>query len=154
MPLKRRIVIGCVEPVDIPAFGLFGVEARVDTGALTSALHVENLEELAGGRVGFEVRSVRGRGKQRFVLPVSRRGQVRASTGALDARIFVATRVQLGAVLRRVEIGLVDRTKMEFRMLLGRSALAGYFVVDPALERTLARPRVSGRARKRRPGSA
>jgi hypothetical protein len=154
MPVKRRIVIGCVEPVDIPAFGLFGIEARVDTGALTSALHVENLEELAGGRVRFEVRAVRGRGRQRLVLPVVRRGQVRASTGMLATRIFVATRVQIGSVLRRVEMGLVDRRKMEFRMLLGRSALAGYFVVDPELERTLARPRVNARARRRRPGSA
>ena len=37
MASKPRLVIGCVEPVDIPSFGLFGLEARVDTGALTSA---------------------------------------------------------------------------------------------------------------------
>lgn len=138
MAAKRRLVIGCIEPVDIPSLGLFGLEARVDTGAQTSALHVENLRELGGGRVGFDVRPPRGRGaKQRFVLPVARRGRVRASTGALTSRVFVALRVQLGPTLRRVEVGLVDRRKMEFRMLLGRSALAGYFVVDPALERTL-----------------
>lgn len=154
MPSRRRLVIGCVEPVDIPSFGLFGLEARVDTGAHTSALHVENLEELPGGRVAFEVRPARGRGKkQRFVVPVSRRGQVRVSTGTVASRIFVATRVQLGDVLRRIELGLVDRRRMEFRMLLGRSALAGYFVVDPALERTLSAKAIAP-IRKRRPGSA
>jgi hypothetical protein len=159
MPAKRRIVLGCVEPVDIPSFGLFGVDARVDTGALTSALHVENLEELAGGRVRFDVRPARARDKKLcHVVTVARRGKVRASTGVLTSRVFVTARVQIGPVLRRVEVGLVDRRHMEYRMLLGRSALAGYFVVDPALERTLARtPRpgpVSARARKRRPGSA
>jgi hypothetical protein len=153
MPAKRRLVIGCVEPVDIPSFGLFGIEARVDTGALTSALHVENLEELPGGRVRFEVRPVHVRGKKLVqVVAMSRRGQVRASTGVLTWRVFVTTRVQIGPVLRRVELGLVDRRRMEFGMLLGRSALAGYFVVDPALERTLA-PRTTAPARRRRPGS-
>jgi hypothetical protein len=163
MAPKRRLVIGCVEPVDIPAFGLFGIEARVDTGALTSALHVESLTELPGERVAFEVRPVSGRGpKLRHVAPVARRGRVRTSTGRLAMRLFVVTRVQIGAVLRRVEIGLVDRRRMEFPMLLGRSALSGYFVVDPALERTLRPPhprakhplRINAKARKRRPGSA
>jgi hypothetical protein len=151
MASKRRLVIGCVEPVDIPSFGLFGLEARVDTGALTSALHVDGLTELGGGRVAFELGPVRGRGaKQRHVVSVARRGRVRVSSGALASRVFVAARVQVGPVLRRVEIGLVDRRKMEFRMLLGRSALAGYFVVDPALERTLEpRARATGPARKR-----
>jgi hypothetical protein len=155
MPSKQRLVIGCVEPVDIPSFGLFGIEARVDTGALTSALHVESLTELTGGRVAFEVRPVGGRGpKLRHVAAVARRGLVRASTGRLAMRVFVATRVQIGAVLRRVEIGLADRRKMEFPMLLGRAALAGYFVVDPALERTLVAATATVKARKRRPGSA
>jgi hypothetical protein len=152
MPTKRRLVIGCVEPVDIPALGLFGLEARVDTGAHSSALHVESLTRIAGGRVAFEIRPVRSRtAKRRLVLPIVRRGRVRTSTGALSSRVFVAARVQIGPVLRRVEIALVDRRKMEFRMLLGRSALAGYFVVDPALERTL---EISAKARKPRPGSA
>jgi hypothetical protein len=149
MASKRRLVIGCVEPVDIPSFGLFGIEARVDTGAQTSALHVDALADLGGGRVAFEVRPGGARGaKQRLVLPIARRGRVRVSTGALASRVFVAARVQIGPVLRRVEVGLVDRRKMEFPMLLGRSALSGYFVVDPSLERTLDRA-PSARARKR-----
>jgi hypothetical protein len=149
MASKRRLVIGCVEPIDIPSFGLFGIEARVDTGAQTSALHVESLTDAGGGRVAFEVRVAGVRGaKQRLVLPIARRGRVRVSSGALASRVFVAARVQIGPVLRRIEVGLVDRRKMEFRMLLGRSALAGYFVVDPSLERTLARAS-NARARKR-----
>jgi hypothetical protein len=155
MPPKRRLVIGCIEPVDIPAFGLFGIAARVDTGALTSALHVESITELPGGRVAFEVRAVSGRGPTlRHVASVARRGRVRASTGNLTMRVFVATRVQIGAVLRRVEIGLVDRRKMEFPMLLGRTALAGFFVVDPALEWTVQAATPTAKARKRRLDSA
>ncbi len=161
--MRRRLVIGALEPVNIPAWGVFGIDARVDTGALTSALHVENLRELGGGRVAFDVRvKARGRGATTGVVAtVARRGRVRSSNGGLSVRLFVAARVQLGPVLRRVEVGLVDRRSMTYRMLLGRTALAGYFLVDPAAERTLAsrRPKpapasLRKRALTRRPGSA
>jgi len=161
--MRRRLVIGALEAIDIPAWGVFGLDARVDTGAQTSALHVENLRELGGGRVAFDVRlKPRGKGATTSVVAaVARRGQVRSSNGGLAARLFVAARLQLGPVLRRVEVGLVDRRRMTYRMLLGRSALAGYFLVDPGAERNLsresqsvARRALKKRARKRRPGSA
>jgi len=141
--VRKKLVLGTIEAVDIAAWGLFGVAARVDTGAETSALHVENLARLPGSRVSFDVRvpsrAPRRSATVRVVLPVARRGQVRSSNGALGTRLFVVARVQIGPVLRRVEIGLVDRRRMTYPMLLGRSALAGYFLVDPGRESVLER---------------
>jgi len=128
-----RRMIGAVERVDIPAWGLVGVPARVDTGARTSALHVEALEELGSGRVRFELAPVQtGRKRPPPVeAPIARRGRVRSTSGKLERRIFVSARVLLGGVEQRVEIGLVDRRRMQYPMLLGRSALAGRYWVDP-----------------------
>jgi len=141
--VRKKLVLGTIEAVDIAAWGLFGIAARVDTGAETSALHVENLKTVAGSRVSFDVRvpstTPRRAGSVHVVLPVARRGKVRSSNGAVGTRVFVVARVQIGPVLRRIEIGLVDRRRMTYPMLLGRSALAGYFLVDPGRESLLTR---------------
>jgi hypothetical protein len=125
-------IIGVAEYVDFPDWGVRALSARVDTGARSSALHVENLLLLPGSRVRFEVRLRRDDATARVVVEtkVSRRSAVRASTGQTEARIFVKAHVRLGDREQQIEVGLVDRRNMLYRMLLGRSALEGHFLVD------------------------
>lgn len=135
-------MIGWNEYVDLPEWGVTGLRAKVDTGARSSALHVEDLEELGHGRVRFEVVLDRQRGRRKRVeAHVRRRGRVRSSTGRYTNRIFVVTTLKLGPILREVELSLVDRERMNFRMLLGRSALAGNFLVDVSHSKRLERTR-------------
>ena len=47
-------------------------------------------------------------------------------------RLFVRTKLRLAGIEREVEMNLADRCGMRFPLLLGRTALAGAFVVDPA----------------------
>jgi hypothetical protein len=133
-----RQTIGALELVTIPEFGVERLAARVDTGARTSALHVERLSELGNGRVRFELGSGRPR-RPAIEAVISRRGRVRSTSGKLESRLFVTASVRLGEREARVEIGLVDRGSMQYRMLLGRSALAGRFVVDVARRFVLGR---------------
>src|SRR6478609_6960201 len=130
-PAKPRI-IGVAEYVDLPDWGVHGLSARVDTGAQTSALHVENVRLLSGSRVSFEVRLRRDDPTARVSVEtkVSRCAPVRASSGQSQSRVFVKAHVRLGGQEQRIEIGLVDRRHMLYRMLLGRSALRGHFLVD------------------------
>jgi hypothetical protein len=130
-----RRTIGEIELVSIADFGIERLPVRVDTGARTSALHVEHLRELGNGRVSFEL----GSELAPIEAVISRRGRVRSTSGELQTRLFVTTRVRLGDVEDRVELGLVDRGHMHYRMLLGRSALAGRFVVDVARRFVLGR---------------
>lgn len=125
-------IIGVAESVDFPDWGVRSLSARVDTGAKTSALHVENVRILAGSRVSFDVRLRRNDAKARVRVEtkLSRRAPVRASTGATESRLFVKAHVRLGGKEHQIEVGLVDRSHMQYRMLLGRSALAGRFLVD------------------------
>ena len=140
------IVLGFAEFVELPDWGISGLRGKLDTGARTSALHVENIRELAHGRVGFDVRLHR-RHVDRTVhveTKILRKGRVRASSGAAETRVFVATTLRIGALEHRIELSLVDRDRMIYRMLVGRTALGPGVLVDPAhryvVTRRLRRP--------------
>ncbi len=148
-------IIGAAEYVDFPDWGVRGLRARVDTGARTSALHVENVRVLAGSRVRFDVRLRRDDASARVTIEtkVSRRAPVRSSTGQSEPRLFVKAHVRLGGREQLIEVGLVDRRHMLYRMLLGRSALERRYLVDvtkrymlgPADGVKLSKPRVRAR---------
>jgi hypothetical protein len=125
-------IIGIAEFVDFPDWGVRGLSARVDTGARTSALHVENLRLLSSSRVRFDVRLRRDDPTARVSVEVkvSRRATVRSSAGHSETRMFVKAHIRLGGREQLIEVGLVDRRHMLYRMLLGRSALERRFLVD------------------------
>jgi hypothetical protein len=124
------ITVGWRELVDLPEWGVKRLPAKLDTGARTSALHVDKLVGLPGGRVAFEVVLSRRRHDRRIHVEteVVRTARVRASSGVMTSRLIVKTRLRLGPFEREIEVGLVDRGPMIHRMLIGRSGLAGLVV--------------------------
>jgi hypothetical protein len=131
-PRPDPVVIGWTELVDLPEWGVKRLRAKVDTGARTSALHVENIEELPRGFVRFDVVLHREKRDRRVHVKakISRSTGVRSSSGHREHRLFVETTLRLGPLEKRVEISLVDRQKMRHRMLLGRAALTGPLRID------------------------
>ncbi len=132
--MKQRlgpVLIGWTENVDLPEWNVKRLRAKVDTGARSSALHVENIVELPRDRVSFDVVLHREKRDRRIHVKarICRRSRVRSSNGLTEIRYFVSTILRLGPVDREIEISLVDRGKMIHRMLLGRSALSP-FVID------------------------
>jgi hypothetical protein len=57
---------------------------------------------------------------------------VRDSGGHQELRYIIETDVQIGARQHRIEMTLTDRENMRFRMLLGRTAIRGHYLVDSA----------------------
>lgn len=145
------VVIGWTEFVDLPDWGVRNLRAKVDTGARTSALHVENIEELPRGFVRFDVVLHREKRDRRIHVKakVSRRGRVRSSSGHQTKRLFVETTLRLGPIEKCVEVSLVDREKMIHRMLLGRAALQGPILVDVDRRMALRAKRKKTRIRAR-----
>ena len=155
--MRSKIVVGWNENVDLPEWGIKRLGAKVDTGAQTSALHVENVEPIGRGRIRFDVVVHREKRDRHFPVTarVARRARVRSSNGHYDVRYFVETTVRIGPVEKTIEISLVDRGKMAHRMLLGRSALRGDFVVDVSRRHVLDKPkRKANQKTKKQPSSS
>lgn len=145
------LVIGWTEYVELPEWGVKQLRAKVDTGARSSALHVENIEELPRGQVRFDIVLHRQKRKRRVRVKtrIKRRGWVRSSTGHRTRRIFVSTRLCIGPIQREIEVSLVDRERMIHRMLLGRTALTGGILINAGQRMRLGRS--AGKKKKKKP---
>lgn len=132
--MSSRIMVGWREWASLPALGLPSVRAKVDTGARTSALHVDaHWRFVEGGApwVGFRLSPGRA-GSAEACAPVADEREVADSGGHRTVRIFLRTPLRFAGVEHDIEVNLTDRRGMRFPMLLGRTALAGVFTVDPA----------------------
>ncbi|MEM1331889.1 MAG: RimK/LysX family protein [Actinomycetota bacterium] len=170
MPRHDLMIVGWREWLAIPEIGIGALKAKVDTGARTSALHAEDIETFEDGGVDL-VRFVTrpGQGPDgdpvQVVAPLVGEGEIRSSNGEAELRPVVAVRIEMPFVRlgRRsegdrpapagldapIEMTLTDRSSMGFRMLLGRTALAGHLAVDAGSSYLLGRPPRAIRRRNR-----
>lgn len=143
MQKKEKTVIGWSEHVSFPEWGIQQVHAKIDTGARTSALHVEEIKFLPNGYIEFVVVVGADHPRQnvKVIAKLLKTARVRSSTGVFTKRCFVKTKVVIGPIEKTIEISLVSREKMMFRMLLGRKALEKDFLVDVSLKENLKKAR-------------
>jgi hypothetical protein len=128
-------VLGWREWLALPSLGIAAIRAKVDSGARSSALHVEALSSyFEGGTewVCFSVRTGVGDELRSCETRVRDRRPVTDSGGHTTERVFIEARMQLAGLAFPIEINLTNRRNMLFTMLLGRTAMAGRFVIDPA----------------------
>lgn len=152
----EQAVIGWREWLALPGLGIERIKAKVDTGARSSALHafdVEVVEREGRQIVQFKVhpwqRSIR-----RTVLaeaPLAGWRQVRNSGGQQTLRPVVLCCVEILGQRFDIELTLIGRDEMGFRMLLGRQALRKRFVVDPSRSFAAGRRRRKKRRKKKGP---
>ncbi|MEL7024390.1 MAG: ATP-dependent zinc protease [Pseudomonadota bacterium] len=129
---------GWREWVDLPGLELSGVKAKLDTGARSSALHawdIEPFERDAQRWVAFNVLPVhRDNGQiRRCESPLVGEKTIKSSTGTRTHRCMIRTTINLGSQSWSIDLTLVDRSDMLFRLLLGRTALRDRVIVDPSL---------------------
>ncbi len=141
---RALIVLGWREWVTLPTLGIARLRAKVDTGARSSALHVDaHWRFVEGGApwVGFRLTSWKSDASVvEAVAPVVEERDVTDSGGRHTRRVFLRTTLRLAGVDREIDINLTDRRGMRFPMLLGRTAMAGMFTVDPARSSVHGRP--------------
>jgi hypothetical protein len=137
--------IGWKEYVQFPEWGLPRLKAKIDTGARTSVLDVLGYELVPDEeqKLIAELRlpPLRKTESAMHVLRVPVLGTVvvRNSAGMRERRLLLETSLRIGPVTKRVRLTVTNRSCMIFRMILGRTALAGDFIVDVSRKYLLGR---------------
>lgn len=136
--LKEKILIGRVEWISLPNLELKH-RSRIDTGAKTSSLHAVGIEEVQqGGELFVKFQSVDFEGKTKeLIRKVESMQRVANPGGGTSKRYVVREKVRLGSFEKEISINLNDRSKMEYKFLVGRNLLLGRFVVDVARSHVL-----------------
>ncbi|OOF11031.1 MULTISPECIES: ATP-dependent zinc protease [Salinivibrio] len=131
-----KVSVGWREWVALPDLGIDRVKAKIDTGARTSCLHTFKIEEFdqnGEAWVRFWVHPHQGDDETHVQAEakVLARRIVRDSGGHEQLRYVIQTTLQAGKLRYPIEMTLTARDNMRFRMLLGRTAMAGQMTVDP-----------------------
>ncbi|MEB3414722.1 RimK/LysX family protein [Alteriqipengyuania sp. WL0013] len=133
MVKSPKAIVGWRELVALPELGLRHLPAKIDSGARTSSLHAEVLEQFERDgekfvrfAVDFPQQKVR---QVCEAVHVDIRG-ITSSNGETQKRFVIKTPLTIGSETYRVEISLANRADMKFPMLVGRSSLRRRFLVD------------------------
>ena len=129
----------------MPDLEIARIKAKIDTGARSSALHAVNLERFRRrGRdmIAFDVhphqRNTRDTVTAEAEIIDERR--VRSSSGHVELRPVVWLAVKMRGRQWLTEFTLTSRYEMGFRVLLGRRALGGRFLIDTERSYLAGRP--------------
>ena len=128
-------VIGWREWVQLPDLDIPSIKAKVDSGARSSSIHAPDIETFPrNGRqwVRFSVAPDQkdATASHEVESKILEHRYVKSSNGEVTLRPVIVTRIRLLGKTFHVELTLADRSEMGFRMLLGREAFRGKFLVD------------------------
>jgi len=148
-------LIGWREWLALPDLNVPRLKAKVDTGARSSALHAFDVEVFnrdGKDMVRFTVHPFQRDTLRTVTAEAELIGyrNVRNSGGQESLRPAILTTVSLMGQSWPVELTLTSRDAMGFRMLLGRQALRGRFLVHPGRSYLAGKRRRRG-AKKKRP---
>jgi len=134
-----KATVGTLELCDLPNLAINSLHIRVDTGATTSSLHVDNIEEFDKEGdlwVSFDIHPdlhdvseiVRREAKVEAIK------KVKSSTANKERRYTITTQIVMAGMEWPIQLTLTDRSEMNYLMLLGRQGMSGRLIVDPEFE--------------------
>lgn len=134
----KELLVGWNEVADLPELNISALPVKIDTGAKTSSLHAENIQFFkkdSRAWVRFETLNSNDECIQIEAEVLDKR-TVKSSNGRSQSRYVIKTHLSLGGENWPIELTLADRSKMRFKMLLGRRAMDN-IQVSPMQERLL-----------------
>ncbi|MBL3519201.1 ATP-dependent zinc protease [Aliarcobacter lanthieri] len=134
--MSQLKIIGRKELVDILDLDLFGLDAKIDTGAYSNSLHCDDISIDNDGFVHFKLLdkihpSYHGR---KIKLPIYKQKIVKSSNGASEFRVFIQVSILFYGKRYKTVISLTNRKDMKYPMLIGRKFLVNRFLVDVSKE--------------------
>ncbi|GLS90296.1 ribosomal protein S6 modification protein [Psychromonas marina] len=135
MQSTDKKIIGRLESIALPELGIEELEVRVDTGAKTSSLHVDNISKfMENGKpwVRFDIHpDIHNVDKLMTCKAIiSDIRKIKSSNGVAEQRYVIKTPMTLGDDSWPIEITLTDRADMNYLMLFGREAIGKRLLVD------------------------
>ncbi|MEQ8764595.1 MAG: RimK/LysX family protein [Planctomycetota bacterium] len=152
---RQKPTIGWREWVALSELGVDGTKAKIDTGARSSALHAFELElTQRHGReyVRFQIHPIQRDAKTSIWAEarVHDKRRVKNSGGRIELRVVIRTPVRLMGEEFEIDLTLTRRDAMGFRMLLGREAVRGRFLINPGRSFLSADPPPKKRRKKKK----
>ena len=133
------ITIGRRDYLHLPKFGLYNIQAKIDTGAYGSSLHCHeikiehiNSENVLKFKL-LDPKHPEYEDKFNYAKEFSDK-VVKNSGGTAEHRYTIVTEVVIFNTTYKVEFSLTDRANMKYPILLGRKFLKDRFVVDVSLK--------------------
>jgi hypothetical protein len=134
---KISRMIGRCDRIDLPLLNLFNLDAKVDTGAFTSAIHSDNIQVVkddAGNDVLQFIlldRTHPAYNRKKFTVREFQKKIIKNSFGIAEERYIVKTIVEIFGQKIETEFSLSRRGNLKFPVLLGRKFLQkGRFIVE------------------------
>jgi D-alanine-D-alanine ligase-like ATP-grasp enzyme len=131
-PVDKKVkVVGRAEKVKLSTLGDVAIPARIDTGAVVSALWASAIKEV-DGELEFELfdkTSPLYTGEKQRVKDFSKR-TVASSMGHVEERYVIKTTVVMKGKAISARFTLANRATQTYPILIGRNVLRNNFVVD------------------------
>jgi len=130
--MSDKKIVGKKELISIVDLDLYNLDAKVDTGADSNALHCDDIYIDDDDYVHFTLldevhEAYHGR---KMKMPIHKIKKVRSSNGELQTRPSIEVTVEFFGKKYKTVISLTNRADMKYPMLIGRKFLSGKFLVD------------------------
>jgi hypothetical protein len=130
---KKRL-IGRQETVDFPDLGVFGVPAKIDTGAYSTALHCADIKVIVKDGVEMLCFKPLDESQKEYCTASFLKKDIKNSFGESESRYVIKTRIRIAKTTIKSVISLTDRGQMRLPVLIGRKVLKRRFIVDVEFE--------------------
>ena len=134
-----KILIGKCEFISFPKLKIKNIEAKIDTGAYTTALHCHDIiEKIIDGKkvLSFKLLDPKHEyySNKEFFFENYELATIKNSFGESETRYVIKTQIKLGKKVILAKVSLTNRGNMRYPVLLGRRILKRRFIVDVSKE--------------------
>jgi len=132
----EKKTVGRRELVSFPELSIDEIEAKIDTGAYTSAIHCSNIhEELQPDGTKIICLDLLDPSHPQYnnrTLHFARYAlrEIKSSFGEVQERYVIRTKIRFFDEIIEADFSLSDRSDMKYPVLIGRQLLKGRFIVD------------------------
>lgn len=134
--MSEKKIIGDKELISILDLQLYDLDAKIDTGADSNALHCDDIfidnENIVHFKLLDKIHPAY-HGKK-MAIPLYKMKKVKSSNGEFQKRASIRVKVEFFGKKYMTVISLADRSDMKFPMLIGKQFLANKFLVDVSKE--------------------